>query len=79
MAVFNITEAKAQLSAIIQKVVDEGEDAIISKAGRPVARLTRFEAARKKRKLDTFRGKITISDDFNRWPDDVARSLGVID
>lgn len=76
---YNISDAKANLSAIIEKVVAEGEDVIISKAGRPVARLTRFEAAKSKRKLGLFKGKITISKDFDQWPPDLAKSLGIID
>jgi prevent-host-death family protein len=38
----NIHEAKTQLSRLIEKV-QHGEDVIIAKAGRPVARLVRIE------------------------------------
>ncbi len=76
---YNISDAKANLSAIIEKVVEEGEDVIISKAGRPVARLTRFEAAKHKRKLNLFKGKIVVAKDFDQWPTDLAKAFGITD
>jgi prevent-host-death family protein len=41
MLITNISEAKAQLSALIEKVL-AGEEVIIGKAGKPVARLVRL-------------------------------------
>ncbi len=79
MDTFNISDAKANLSAIIEKVVEDGEDVIISKAGRPVARLTRFKTTKGKRKMGLFKGKITIPKDFDQWPADLAKSLGLVD
>lgn len=79
MDTYNISEAKAQLSALIEQVVEGGEDIIISKAGRPVVRLTRFAAAKRKRRLGMFAGKIRIAKDFDQWPVDVAKALGILD
>ena len=42
MTLCNISEAKAQLSALIE-AVQAGEEVIIGKAGKPVARLVRYE------------------------------------
>ncbi len=42
MPMTNISEAKAQLSALIERVL-AGEEIIIAKAGKPVARLTKFD------------------------------------
>ena len=42
MPITNISEAKAQLSALIERVL-AGEEIIIGKAGKPVARLVKFE------------------------------------
>jgi prevent-host-death family protein len=42
MYITNITEAKAQLSAFIEKVL-AGEEIIIDKSGKPVAKLVRYE------------------------------------
>mgnify|MGYP003566088017 CR=1 FL=1 len=41
MHITNISEAKAQLSALIEKVLS-GEEVIIGKAGKPVAKLVRY-------------------------------------
>lgn len=79
MATFTVTQAKAQLSAIIQRVIERGEEAVISRAGRPAVRLTRFEAKRPKRWLNLFKGKIKIAKDFDRWPADLARAFGITD
>ena len=43
MQIANISEAKAQLSALIEKVLS-GEEVIIGKAGKPVARLIKYES-----------------------------------
>lgn len=42
MQIANISEAKAQLSALIEKAM-AGEEVIIGKAGKPVARLVKYE------------------------------------
>ncbi|MBI9082060.1 MAG: type II toxin-antitoxin system prevent-host-death family antitoxin [Desulfobacterales bacterium] len=78
MQITNISEAKAQLSALIEKVLG-GEDVIIGKAGKPVARLVRYENSRKPRKPGALKGKIEIADDFDRLPEDLASAFGVVD
>lgn len=42
MAVTNISEANSQLSALVERVL-AGEEIIIGKAGKPVAKLVPFE------------------------------------
>ena len=42
MYIINITEAKAQLTALIWKVL-AGEEITIGKSGKPVAKLVRYE------------------------------------
>jgi prevent-host-death family protein len=60
---FNIHEAKTNLSSLIQKV-EAGEDVVIMRAGKPVARLTPYKKS-PPRKLGAFKGKIKIPDDFD--------------
>ena len=60
----NISKAKAQLSRLVERVID-GEEVIITKAGKPVARLTRWQPARKTRKFGTAKKKITILPGFD--------------
>ena len=78
MVMANISEAKAQLSALIEKVL-AGQEVIIGKAGKPVAKLVRYEPTEKPRKPGALKGKITIADDFDELPDDIADAFGMID
>jgi prevent-host-death family protein len=61
----NIYEAKTRLSQLVDRAA-AGEDVIIARAGRPVARLTRLAATEKKRRLGVLDGRFRIPDDFNR-------------
>ncbi len=77
MIVDTITEAKAQLSALIS-VVEQGEEVIIKRAGKPVAVLKKFDESHKERKPGAFAGKIQIPDDFNQLPHDLEEAFGMI-
>ncbi len=61
----NIYEAKTQLSRLVEEAAS-GEDVVIARAGRPVARLTRLQKAGQKRRLGLLDGRFKIPDDFNR-------------
>ena len=78
MLITNISEAKAQLSALIKKVM-AGQEVIIGKAGKPVAKLVHYERSEKTRKPGALRGKIKIGDDFDDLPKDVAEAFGMVD
>ena len=60
----NIHEAKTHLSRLLERVA-MGEEVIIAKAGKPVAKLVSVETHPKKRKLGSAKGKFTVPDDFN--------------
>ena len=77
MYITNISEAKSQLSALIEKVI-AGEEIIIGKAGKPVAKLVRYERHEESRRPGALKGKITIADDFDKLPDDIARAFGMV-
>lgn len=72
----NISEAKAELSALIE-AVSKGEEVLIGKAGVPVARLTRYEGRAEARTPGALAGQVSISPDFDELPDDVAAALGM--
>ncbi len=78
MLITNISEAKAQLSALIEKVMS-GQEVIIGKAGKPVAKLVRYELNEKPRRPGALRGKIKIADDFDELPEDIAKAFGMVD
>jgi prevent-host-death family protein len=67
----NIYAAKTHLSKLIEKVL-QGEEVVIAKAGKPVARLVPFTEKAKPIKYGTLKGKIKISDDFNDYSGEVA-------
>lgn len=60
----NVHEAKTHFSRLLDRA-QGGEDILIAKAGRPVARLGPLVPRRSKRRLGLLDGKFTIPDDFN--------------
>ena len=56
------SQAKTQLSRLIARV-EAGEDVVIARRGKPVARLVSCKP-RKKRRPDRLKGKVVIPDDF---------------
>ncbi len=78
MLITNISEAKAQLSALVEKVM-AGQEVVIGKAGKPVAKLVRYEWSEKPRRPGALKGKIKIADDFDELPSDIADAFGMVD
>ncbi len=76
MHITNISDAKAQLSALIQKVL-AGQEVIIGKAGKPVAKLVKFERTDKTRQPGVLKGKIKIMEDFDELPPDIVDAFGM--
>ncbi len=76
MHITNISEAKAQLSALIERVL-AGNEVIIGKAGKPVAKLVPYERSEETRHPGALRGKIKIAADFDDLPGDVAEAFGM--
>ena len=71
MHTVNIHQAKTNLSKLIDAVA-HGEEIIIAKAGKPVAKLVPITAIKLKRKPGALKGKIKIAKDFNApLPDDI--------
>ena len=63
MTTVNVHEAKTHFSKILDRV-SAGEEIIIAKAGRPVARLVPLKGKTKARVPGTYAGRIQIADDF---------------
>ena len=76
MLITNISEAKAQLSALIERAL-AGEEVIIGKAGKPLVKLVRYQRREEKRRPGALRGKIKIADDFEKLPEDIAEAFGI--
>jgi len=65
MTIRNVSDAKEQLSALLV-MVEQGDEVVIARAGRPIARLVPFERTNEPRKLGALRGQIWISPDFDK-------------
>jgi len=78
MRVRNISEAKAELSALIEEV-QNGEEVILAKAGRPVAKLVAYRGPARPRIAGAMRGEIWIANDFDMLPEDMANAFGMRD
>ena len=60
----NVHEAKTHLSELLKRV-EAGEEIVIARSGKPVARLVPASVVVQKRLLGSARGIASISDDFN--------------
>jgi len=60
----NIHEAKTHLSKLLERVA-LGEEVIIAKAGKPVAKLVALEPQPKPRVFGSAKGEFIVPDDFN--------------
>ncbi len=60
----NIHEAKTHLSKLLERVA-LGEEVIIAKAGKPVAKLVSIETEKPHFKLGSAKGEFVVPDDFN--------------
>jgi antitoxin (DNA-binding transcriptional repressor) of toxin-antitoxin stability system len=80
MSSYGIGEAKTQLSRLVHQV-EEGEDVVLRRGSKPVARLVAIAAEEGpiKRKPGRMRGRVRVPEDFDEWPPDIARELGIVD
>jgi prevent-host-death family protein len=69
-AEFNIHDAKTHLSRLVARV-EEGEEIVISRAGKPAAKLVPIRTVRLPRKPGVWAGKIVIHDDFDELPQEI--------
>lgn len=62
MRTVNIHAAKTHLSSLLEEV-QRGEEVVIAKAGKPIAKIVPIEASAGKRKLGVLRGKVWVAPD----------------
>jgi len=74
MRIVNVHKAKTQLSRLLE-AVESGEDVVIARAGKPVARLVPVDAD--ERAPGRLKGCITVSKDFDApLPAGLAQAFG---
>ena len=74
MTTVNIHEAKTHLSRLLDRV-SKGDEVIIAKAGRPIAKLVPYRPTKRARVPGTEKGKIWMSDDFDAWTPDLEKEF----
>ena len=72
--VVNIHEAKTHFSRLVERVIG-GEEVVIGKAGKPVARLVPYREERTQRVPGGWEGRVRISEDFDELPPEVAAAF----
>jgi prevent-host-death family protein len=73
MSTFNVHDAKTHLSRLLERVA-QGEEVIIAKSGRPVAKLVRMTV--EPRRPGRLKGRIRIGPDFDEpLPDKILAAF----
>ncbi len=75
MTQIGMHEAKTTLSQLVERA-EAGEDIVIARNGKPVVRLVPLSSTSSL--ADVFgalRGRITVADDFDELPDDIAEAF----
>ncbi|MFA5551078.1 MAG: type II toxin-antitoxin system prevent-host-death family antitoxin [Trueperaceae bacterium] len=80
MRIINISDAKASLSKLIEQV-QAGDEVVIGKAGKPVAKLVRFELDATPRNLSqrVWQGQVWIAEDFDDLPEEFLSAFSGMD
>jgi prevent-host-death family protein len=74
MKTIGLFQAKSHFSAIICEV-ESGESIVVTKQGKPVARIVPFVSPAKAREFGFDQGRIWMADDFNDLPPDIAATF----
>jgi prevent-host-death family protein len=70
----NEQEAETHLSRLLERV-ERGAEFVITRAGRPVARLVPYHTQRGPRTPGGWEGRVTIAEDFESLPDEVSTAF----
>jgi prevent-host-death family protein len=72
--IVNMHDAKTHLSKLVAEVA-AGEEIVIAKAGRPVAKLVRYDQPRPRRTPGAWKGRVWMSDDFDELPPELLAAF----
>lgn len=71
----NIHQAKTQLSKLLERV-EHGEEIVIARAGKPIAKLVGLDEKRPRRQPGGLEGQVWVADDFDSYvPTDMVRAF----
>lgn len=74
MTQVNIHDAKTHLSRLLEQV-EAGEEVVISRAGRPIARLVAYRGLATRRVPGAWRGRVRIAPDFDELPPEITAAF----
>lgn len=70
----NVHEAKTHLSRLLERAA-HGEEIVIARAGKPVARLIPYVQKQGPRTPGGWEGRVRIGDDFDELPPELAAAF----
>jgi prevent-host-death family protein len=76
--IVTVTEAKSQLSRLIERV-GAGEEIVIRRGRKPVAKLTRYDEPPARRQMGDLKGMIWMREDFDEPDEEIERLFGMRD
>lgn len=68
----NIHEAKTHLSRLVDRAA-AGEEIVIARAGKPVAKLVAYQPVVERRPLGLWKGRATIGPEFDEMDEELIR------
>jgi prevent-host-death family protein len=72
--IVNIHEAKTHFSRLVQRV-EAGEEVVIARGGRPIARLVAYRARTSPRRPGNWRGAVSLAPDFDETDSSLLNSF----
>jgi prevent-host-death family protein len=72
--IVNIHEAKTHLSRLVERAA-AGEEIIIGKAGRPMAKLVPYRESAQRRRPGRWKNRVKVAADFDATPEEVVRGF----
>lgn len=75
----NVTSTQVHLSSLLKEVEDKNEEVIIERAGKPIAKIVKYNPVKFINRLGIFKGKIKVAKDFDKWSEEMATRLGIKD
>ncbi|MDN5872415.1 MAG: type II toxin-antitoxin system Phd/YefM family antitoxin [Nitrococcus sp.] len=70
----NIYDARMHFSRLIQEAA-AGEEIVIAKSGKPVAKLVPYRSQRTARQPGAWRGRVRVSADFDTLPEELEAAF----
>ena len=72
--IVNVHEAKTHLSRLLERV-EKGEEVIIGRSGRPVARLVPYSETQPRRTPGRWRDRLWVAADFDATAEDIVAAF----